>query len=805
MTELKLVRNAAVRLHRFCLAVLIALLSVAIAITGFLSASSNNNGANSTLDHYLGVNTSGVSGQYAQGPSTEYPNLSANATWELWLQPTSFTSGTGGKNYLSKENSFTFGINSGTYQWALHNGSGWVGWVDTQVQARLNAWTHVAWVKSGTSISLYIDGKLAYQANSAPSTLAQNSNPLRVGDRVNTEFFQGGIDELRVWDVARSTEQISANVHRRLVGNEAGLRGYWDFNEPTGTGSVFDRSGVGQALTLVGNPLRVDVKTLSTVGGETIVSFPRTYLPGVGGWTTPTTAVNARVLVVGAGAGADRGIGSVFWGHGGGGGEVLETPVTLQLNSVVSVQVGQGGEGRATSGSGLRAGNGQSSTFSNITARGGQSALNTNDPAGSFGGTSGNGNTGGGNNVRSSPCTVTNNFCEAGGGGGAGGPGNRMNGGPGVLSSISGTLLDYGGGGAGRNDNGYGTASSSAATQVSNVFRAAPPNRGGGGTDFAADGGSGVVIVRYTTIVDAAADLQGQSSQYFVGTAGTVASGPFTMEIWANIRSMTRAHVLLSQSVDTSNQIYLVIGRDNVATPYEFLVGWGNASVWTDVTVPSARWFHAAVTRDASGIARLYLDGALVWTSTTQSTTNATTGTFSVGAHSNGDESLDGQVDQVKVWNAALSQTEISNSMHSYGATQSDGVAIRSGAVLRAHFDFNDYQSSGVELNRGSGTGLDLRHASAISSTTYTDSQIVQTATVFGNQTVLRFQRTYLTALGGWTPPGGVNRFKALAVGGGGAGGTRHGGGGGAGALLWNESITLSGVTRIQVGQGGLG
>jgi hypothetical protein len=72
-------------------------------------------------------------------------------------------------------------------------------------------------------------------------------------------------------------------------------------------------------------------------------------------------------------------------------------------------------------------------------------------------------------------------------------------------------------------------------------------------------------------------------------------------------------------------------------------------------------------------------------------------------------------------------------------------------------------------------------------------------------QNVVKFNRSYLTATGGWTPPAGFARAKLLVVGGGGGGGGRHGGGGGAGGFIETEVTLTQQVHRITVGPGGFG
>jgi hypothetical protein len=42
-------------------------------------------------------------------------------------------------------------------------------------------------------------------------------------------YHKGLIDEVRVWNVSRTTAQIAAGMHTKLTGSEPGLFAYWDF------------------------------------------------------------------------------------------------------------------------------------------------------------------------------------------------------------------------------------------------------------------------------------------------------------------------------------------------------------------------------------------------------------------------------------------------------------------------------------------------------------------------------------------------------------------------------------------------
>jgi len=69
-------------------------------------------------------------------------------------------------------------------------------------------------------------------------------------------FFNGQIDEFRIWNVARTATQITSTMSKTLAGNEAGLVGYWKFDETSGTtaaDSVTTAGHTAHAGTLMAN------------------------------------------------------------------------------------------------------------------------------------------------------------------------------------------------------------------------------------------------------------------------------------------------------------------------------------------------------------------------------------------------------------------------------------------------------------------------------------------------------------------------------------------------------------------------
>ena len=95
----------------------------------------------------------------------------------------------------------------------------------------LNTWVHVALAYNGTNGSLYVNGVLSQTSAVAGPITATTNHKVYFGRSGGPhDQFTGFLDEIRVWSVARSQQEIAAFMGRRLAGNETGLVGYWNFD-----------------------------------------------------------------------------------------------------------------------------------------------------------------------------------------------------------------------------------------------------------------------------------------------------------------------------------------------------------------------------------------------------------------------------------------------------------------------------------------------------------------------------------------------------------------------------------------------
>ncbi len=108
---------------------------------------------------------------------------------------------------------------------------------DVLIPGSKNIWIHFALVYDGTNVKLYANGNPKTDQLRSLDTI---SNTFYIGKWGNN-YFDGKIDELRVWNVARTQEQIQAKMNVELSGSESGLLAYYRMNEGSGT-TITDNS-----------------------------------------------------------------------------------------------------------------------------------------------------------------------------------------------------------------------------------------------------------------------------------------------------------------------------------------------------------------------------------------------------------------------------------------------------------------------------------------------------------------------------------------------------------------------------------
>jgi hypothetical protein len=166
------------------------------------------------------------------GPAT---NLLNNFTVEAWALT---TSGTGYHRILSN---FAASPNRG-YGFG-HRDTRWrfttyavLDYDTSNSVVTTGTWTHLAvTMDSANTVRWYVNGSYLTQIPCATGARLSTS-PMTLGCATNmTEFWEGAMDEIRIWNFVRSQAQIQGDFQRPLTGSEPGLVLYIPFSEGTGT------------------------------------------------------------------------------------------------------------------------------------------------------------------------------------------------------------------------------------------------------------------------------------------------------------------------------------------------------------------------------------------------------------------------------------------------------------------------------------------------------------------------------------------------------------------------------------------
>lgn len=152
--------------------------------------------------------------------------------------------------------------------------------------APLNAWTHVAFAFDGSLMRIMVNGSADAQAAFPYPSVYYGGEPILIGaGNYLAPFlrrFQGLIDDVRLWNYARTPAQVAAQMNCALAGNEAGLVANWKLD-----GDLTDATSNASNGILVGSATWVGSSQATAPCAATDVP-----LPGAGMRLTLTSTPN---------------------------------------------------------------------------------------------------------------------------------------------------------------------------------------------------------------------------------------------------------------------------------------------------------------------------------------------------------------------------------------------------------------------------------------------------------------------------------------------------------------------------------
>ncbi len=188
----------------------------------------------------------GGDGDYVEMSDSEALNdIGSQVTMEAWIKPTAFPNEWIAIIHKADERVDNFGNRS--YVLML-NSQGFIqlasapskqGQIEIQSPSgliSLDNWYHIAGVVDAENgvMRIFVNGAEVARGDFA-GDIHVSKLPLWVGwthdSSPQSASFAGQMDEVRIWNIARTQEEIRETIHSHLTGSEPRLVGYWQFND----------------------------------------------------------------------------------------------------------------------------------------------------------------------------------------------------------------------------------------------------------------------------------------------------------------------------------------------------------------------------------------------------------------------------------------------------------------------------------------------------------------------------------------------------------------------------------------------
>lgn len=134
-------------------------------------------------------------------------------------------------------------------------------------QPALSTWYHLAGVYDGSTLYLYVNGILK-NSMAVPSVLVNNGRTISIGSDAGAQkFFNGLIDEVSIWNIALTPQQVNSSMAVPWTGSETGIKGLWHFNEGSGS-TAYDATASHYDGTIISATYNTDVSYALSIDSD---------------------------------------------------------------------------------------------------------------------------------------------------------------------------------------------------------------------------------------------------------------------------------------------------------------------------------------------------------------------------------------------------------------------------------------------------------------------------------------------------------------------------------------------------------
>lgn len=200
-----------------------------------------------------------------------------------------------------------------------------------------NVWQHYAWVYDGANLKLYLNGAVVASGAATGAFSASTTSSFAIGLSTLPGFnfyYDGGIDEVSLWNKALTQTEIQNMMANGLTGTETGLKLYYKFNQGIPGGN---NSSISKLLTMVNSPT-YDGDLLSFALNGTTSNFVGTMGPIV--VTNDATAITSTTATLNGTANANGNSTAVtfeYWSTSAPGATVNGVPATVTGTTTTNI------------------------------------------------------------------------------------------------------------------------------------------------------------------------------------------------------------------------------------------------------------------------------------------------------------------------------------------------------------------------------------------------------------------------------------------------------------------------------------
>src|SRR5262245_62092732 len=181
-------------------------------------------------------------GDYVRLPATGFSNWQ-QATIEAWMKWRRFSTPAPVFDFGEQQREMYVGAgltgsttpNSAMLKFLVVDAAGNRRRVEVSGGIRSDEWAHLALVTGSGGVRLYLNGMLVATNDYTGSLSSVGGQNYFLGRDNYTpnpaSMLDGQLDEVRVWSVMRSENEIRDTMFRKLTGREPGLAGLWNFDD----------------------------------------------------------------------------------------------------------------------------------------------------------------------------------------------------------------------------------------------------------------------------------------------------------------------------------------------------------------------------------------------------------------------------------------------------------------------------------------------------------------------------------------------------------------------------------------------